>query len=119
MDAAMELHLFDMRSIVLSKAPAVKWFKEWFPNDFLVRLAITGDSIVLKFEKARSALEESLRRVEDIVPQAIGCQVAGSYGLPPTPARRVLFILYQTAVPYLAERIRKKSLSLLSNGVPV
>ncbi|KAK9088376.1 hypothetical protein Scep_027458 [Stephania cephalantha] len=38
-------------------------------------IAITGDSIVLKFEKARSALEESLRRVEDIVPQAIGCQV--------------------------------------------
>ncbi|KAK9162674.1 hypothetical protein Syun_003576 [Stephania yunnanensis] len=37
--------------------------------------AITGDSIVLKFEKARSALEESLKRVEDIVPQAIGCQV--------------------------------------------
>ncbi|KAK9087308.1 hypothetical protein Syun_029702 [Stephania yunnanensis] len=37
--------------------------------------AITEDSIVLKFEKARSALEESLRRVEDIVPQAIGCQV--------------------------------------------
>ncbi|KAK9163749.1 hypothetical protein Syun_004651 [Stephania yunnanensis] len=37
--------------------------------------AITGDSIVLKFEKARSALEESLRRVEDIVQRAIGCQV--------------------------------------------
>ncbi|KAK9098668.1 hypothetical protein Syun_025713 [Stephania yunnanensis] len=37
--------------------------------------AIIGDSIVLKFEKARSALEESLKRVEDIVPQAIGCQV--------------------------------------------
>ncbi|KAK9148525.1 hypothetical protein Scep_007282 [Stephania cephalantha] len=37
-------------------------------------IAITGDSIVLKFEKARSALEESLRLVEDIVPQAIGCQ---------------------------------------------
>ncbi|KAK9170017.1 hypothetical protein Syun_002157 [Stephania yunnanensis] len=32
--------------------------------------------------------------------------VAGSYGLPPTPARRALFIL-------------KKSLSLMSNGVPV
>ncbi|KAK1295352.1 U-box domain-containing protein 45 [Acorus calamus] len=38
-------------------------------------LAITGDSILVKFEKARSALEESLRRVEDIVPQAIGCQI--------------------------------------------
>ncbi|KAK1377342.1 RING-type E3 ubiquitin transferase [Heracleum sosnowskyi] len=38
-------------------------------------LAITGDSVVLKFEKARSALEDGLRRVEDIVPQAIGCQI--------------------------------------------
>ncbi|URD77753.1 Pex2 / Pex12 amino terminal region [Musa troglodytarum] len=33
------------------------------------------------------------------------CQVASSYGLSPTPARRMLFIVYQTAVPYLAERI--------------
>ncbi|KAK4488773.1 hypothetical protein RD792_004559 [Penstemon davidsonii] len=39
-------------------------------------LAITGDSVVLKFEKARCALRDSLRRVEDIVPQAIGCQIA-------------------------------------------
>lgn len=37
--------------------------------------AITGDSVLLKFEKARSALADSLRRVEDIVPQSIGCQV--------------------------------------------
>lgn len=28
-----------------------------------------------KFEKARNALMDSLRRVEDIVPQSIGCQV--------------------------------------------
>uniref|UniRef100_A0A5B7ASQ2 RING-type E3 ubiquitin transferase n=1 Tax=Davidia involucrata TaxID=16924 RepID=A0A5B7ASQ2_DAVIN len=39
-------------------------------------LAVTGDSIVLKFEKARRALEDSLRRVEDLVPQAIGCQIS-------------------------------------------
>ncbi|XP_057524301.1 peroxisome biogenesis factor 10 isoform X2 [Amaranthus tricolor] len=32
-------------------------------------------------------------------------QITGSYGLPPTPARRALFILYQTAVPYIAERM--------------
>ncbi|KAJ9169352.1 hypothetical protein P3X46_017556 [Hevea brasiliensis] len=38
-------------------------------------LAITGDSVLLKFEKARSALVDSLRRVEDIVPQSIGCQI--------------------------------------------
>lgn len=37
--------------------------------------AITGDSVVLKFEKARCALEDSLKRVEDIVPQAISVQV--------------------------------------------
>lgn len=38
-------------------------------------LAITGDSVLLKFEKARSALADSLRRVEDIVPQSISCQI--------------------------------------------
>ena len=37
--------------------------------------AITGDSVFSKFEKTRSALEDSLKRVEDIVPQSIGCQV--------------------------------------------
>ncbi|KAJ8510101.1 hypothetical protein OPV22_000535 [Ensete ventricosum] len=36
------------------------------------------------------------------------CQVARSYGLSPTPARRMLFIVYQTAVPYLAERISSR-----------
>ncbi|KAJ0987519.1 hypothetical protein J5N97_005875 [Dioscorea zingiberensis] len=35
-------------------------------------------------------------------------QVASSYGLPPTPARRALFIVYQTAIPYLAERISSR-----------
>lgn len=35
-------------------------------------------------------------------------QVAGPHGLPPTPARRALFIIYQTAVPYLAERISSR-----------
>ncbi|WOL01011.1 peroxisome biogenesis factor 10 [Canna indica] len=36
------------------------------------------------------------------------CQVAGSYGFPPTPARRMLFIVYQTAIPYLAERLSSR-----------
>ncbi|KAF9606639.1 hypothetical protein IFM89_027372 [Coptis chinensis] len=35
-------------------------------------------------------------------------EVAGPYGLPPTPARRALFIIYHTAVPYLAERISSR-----------
>ncbi|KAK3001270.1 hypothetical protein RJ639_020886 [Escallonia herrerae] len=39
-------------------------------------LAITGDSVVVKMEKARYALEDSLRRVEDIVPRTIGCQIS-------------------------------------------
>ncbi|KAM7269766.1 hypothetical protein ACFE04_025263 [Oxalis oulophora] len=38
-------------------------------------LGITGDSVLSKFEKARSALADSLRRVEDIVTQSIGCQI--------------------------------------------
>ncbi|CAN1152452.1 U-box domain-containing protein 6 [Linum perenne] len=38
-------------------------------------LAITGDSVLLKFERARSSLADGLRRVEDIVPQSIGCQI--------------------------------------------
>ncbi|CAM8881889.1 unnamed protein product [Rhodiola kirilowii] len=39
-------------------------------------LAITGDSVLSKFEKSKYALEDSLRRVEDIVPQSIGCQLS-------------------------------------------
>ncbi|CAG7899202.1 hypothetical protein BRARA_H02027 [Brassica rapa] len=38
-------------------------------------LAITGDSVVLKFEKAKTSLIDSLRRVEDIVQQSIGSQI--------------------------------------------
>ncbi|KAJ0725847.1 putative U box domain, armadillo-like helical, Zinc finger, RING/FYVE/PHD-type [Helianthus annuus] len=41
-----------------------------------IYLAITGDSVVLKFERARSALEDGLRSVEDLVPQTIGCQIS-------------------------------------------
>lgn len=35
-------------------------------------------------------------------------QVAGPYALSPTPARRALFIVYQTTVPYIAERISSR-----------
>ncbi|KAI4337180.1 hypothetical protein L6164_015627 [Bauhinia variegata] len=41
-------------------------------------------------------------------------QVAGPFGLPPTPARRALFIVYQTAVPYIAERISSR---IASRGI--
>ncbi|GMH27682.1 hypothetical protein Nepgr_029525 [Nepenthes gracilis] len=40
-------------------------------------LAITGDSVLSKFEKAKCALLDSLRRVEHIVPQSIGFQISG------------------------------------------
>ncbi|KAK3023345.1 hypothetical protein RJ639_042743 [Escallonia herrerae] len=35
-------------------------------------------------------------------------QVARTYGLSPTPARRALFIIYQSAVPYIAERVSSR-----------
>ncbi|XP_022131860.1 U-box domain-containing protein 45-like [Momordica charantia] len=38
-------------------------------------LAITGDSVLSKFEKVKCALKDSLKRVEDIVPQSIGYQI--------------------------------------------
>ncbi|XP_039006062.1 peroxisome biogenesis factor 10-like isoform X1 [Hibiscus syriacus] len=41
-------------------------------------------------------------------------QVAGAHGLSPTPARRALFIVYQTAVPYIAERISSR---IASRGI--
>ncbi|KAL8223539.1 hypothetical protein R6Q57_019014 [Mikania cordata] len=41
-------------------------------------------------------------------------QIAGSYGLPPTPARRTLFIVYQSAVPYIAERVSSR---IASRGI--
>ncbi|XP_047169099.1 peroxisome biogenesis factor 10 isoform X2 [Vigna umbellata] len=41
-------------------------------------------------------------------------EVAGTYGLPPTPARRALFIVYQTAIPYMAERISSR---IASRGI--
>ncbi|CAH2034020.1 unnamed protein product [Thlaspi arvense] len=43
-------------------------------------LAITGDAVLLKFEKAKSALIDSLRRVEDIVPSSIGSQILDIVG---------------------------------------
>ncbi|XVE70846.1 hypothetical protein DITRI_Ditri10aG0103300 [Diplodiscus trichospermus] len=41
-------------------------------------------------------------------------QVAGPHGLSPTPARRALFIVYQTAVPYITERISSR---IASRGI--
>jgi hypothetical protein len=41
----------------------------------LMMQAITGDSVLLKFEKAKCAIVDSLKLVEDIVSQSIACQV--------------------------------------------
>uniref|UniRef100_A0A0E0CBN3 RING-type E3 ubiquitin transferase n=1 Tax=Oryza meridionalis TaxID=40149 RepID=A0A0E0CBN3_9ORYZ len=38
-------------------------------------LAITAETVLLKFEKARTQLQESLRRVEGIVTEEIGCKI--------------------------------------------
>lgn len=53
--------------------------------------AITGDSVVVKFEKAKFALEDSLRRVNDIVPEAIGCEV-------------IIYVLLATYSPFFVGR---------------
>lgn len=42
--------------------------------------AITADAVLLKFEKAKVALKDSLKQVDDIVPRSIGCQVIEKYG---------------------------------------
>ncbi|XP_071685542.1 U-box domain-containing protein 6-like isoform X2 [Rutidosis leptorrhynchoides] len=42
-----------------------------------IYLDITGNSVVLKFEKARSALEDGLKRVEEIVPT--NYRMSGTY----------------------------------------
>ncbi|PKA47162.1 Peroxisome biogenesis factor 10 [Apostasia shenzhenica] len=41
-------------------------------------------------------------------------QVANSYGLLPTPAKRAVFIIYQSIVPYLAERLSSR---MIAQGV--
>ncbi|XP_062228710.1 U-box domain-containing protein 45-like [Phragmites australis] len=43
-------------------------------------LAITAETVLLKFEKARSQLQESLRRVESIVTEDIGCKIVEIIG---------------------------------------
>ncbi|XP_061338712.1 U-box domain-containing protein 45-like isoform X2 [Gastrolobium bilobum] len=65
-------------------------------------LAITGDSVLLKFEKVKCALEDSLKQVEDIVPQSIGCQAATRLGI--TSSRVAL--TERRALKKLIERAR-------------
>ncbi|GJV63655.1 hypothetical protein Tco_1474483 [Tanacetum coccineum] len=44
-------------------------------------------------------------------------QVSGSYGLLPTLARRALFIVYQSAAPYIAERVRETKVLKEETGI--
>lgn len=53
----------------------VFWFLLIFYCILQSKQAITGDAVLLKFEKAKVALINSLKRVEDIVPSSIGSQV--------------------------------------------
>ncbi|ONK77747.1 uncharacterized protein A4U43_C02F10120 [Asparagus officinalis] len=55
-------------------------------------LAITGESILMKFEKTGCALQESLKRVEEIVPQAVGHQIMEIVG----ELERTVFALDQS-----------------------
>uniref|UniRef100_A0A804UHR6 RING-type E3 ubiquitin transferase n=1 Tax=Zea mays TaxID=4577 RepID=A0A804UHR6_MAIZE len=43
-------------------------------------LAITSETVLLKFEKSRSQLQESLRRIESIVTEDIGCKIVEIVG---------------------------------------
>ncbi|KAK9106078.1 hypothetical protein Scep_022922 [Stephania cephalantha] len=88
-DAAMELHLFDRRPIVRSKAPAVKWFKEWFPDDFLVRLvllAIVINSASLKERRTQVEARKGKKKNGcSSIPQPTPSR-SGSKCLPPHPS---------------------------------
>lgn len=59
----------------------VFWFLLIFYSILQSKQAITGDAVLLKFEKAKVSLINSLKRVEDIVPSSIGSQVLFSFFL--------------------------------------
>ncbi|KAI3813505.1 hypothetical protein L1987_18230 [Smallanthus sonchifolius] len=71
-------------------------------------LAITGDSVVLKFGKAKSAPEDSITRVEDMVPQTIGSQAYSAIDTPDYIALEVLLkkgyslecVVYEYSIMY-------------------
>ncbi|GKE25623.1 ACT domain-containing protein ACR9-like protein, partial [Tanacetum coccineum] len=94
--------------------------EELFGNELFAKEdCLSGD--VLKAKKASITVDNLLSPthtllqihcldqkglVYDILKISKDCdiRVSGSYGIPPTPARRALFIVYQSAVPYIAER---------------
>lgn len=78
----MEMHthhsIFERRPIIKSKAPAVKWFKEWVPQDVV---ATGGKCLVLKWvtEATLKAFKEKLKE-----PEAVEAE--------PEPTTEVLFL---------------------------
>ncbi|KAM4133790.1 hypothetical protein ACJW30_01G358300 [Castanea mollissima] len=70
--------LFERRPIVKSKTPAVKWFKEWVPQDVV---ATGGKCLVMKWvtEESLKALKEKAKEPEPPEPE-------------PEPTTEVLFL---------------------------
>ncbi|KAL0311829.1 UNVERIFIED_CONTAM: 40S ribosomal protein S3-2 [Sesamum radiatum] len=76
---------------------------------FLLSNYVPVELLLLFIEGKQTLGEEYCDITQDYV-----TKVAGPYGLPPTPARRSLFIFYQTAFPYIAERISSR---IASQGI--
>ncbi|XP_057537762.1 zinc finger transcription factor YY1 [Amaranthus tricolor] len=78
MEMQMSHNLFDRRPIVKSKTPAVKWVKEWVPQDVV---ATGGKCYILKWitESALRTLKEKTKESEVLEPE-------------PEPTTEVLFL---------------------------
>ncbi|KAK9286663.1 hypothetical protein L1049_015063 [Liquidambar formosana] len=78
METQMNHNLFERRPIVKSKTPAIKWFKEWVPQDVV---ATGGKCFVLKWvtENTLKALKEKAKEPEVAEPE-------------PEPTTEVLFL---------------------------
>ncbi|XP_034702101.1 zinc finger transcription factor YY1 isoform X2 [Vitis riparia] len=78
MDAHSNYHLFERRPIVKSKTPAVKWVKEWVPQDLV---ATGGKCLVYKWvtEDTLKALKEKAKEPQAPEPE-------------PEPTTEVLFL---------------------------
>lgn len=78
MEAHFAHNLFDRRPIAKSRAPAVKWFKEWVPQDVV---ATGGKCYVLKWvnEATLKTLKEKTKEPQQVEPE-------------PEPTTEVLFL---------------------------
>ncbi|KAI8562474.1 hypothetical protein RHMOL_Rhmol03G0039400 [Rhododendron molle] len=92
-------HLFGLLPLLLKLETVVDVNSQTLPVSYSFQTKLLGQMLyyVLTTGSGQQTLGEEYC---DII------QVAGPYGLPPTPARRALFMVYQTVVPYIAERIR-------------